>query len=74
MYLTMQKIAILEGDVWGHRQDICEHKVISQGVFDEIEALTQKKVSPEQISHVVSSKYRLSPSFVEFVMEKKITA
>ena len=40
MFLRMQKSAVLEGDVWGHRKDICEYKAISQGVFDEIEAMT----------------------------------
>lgn len=73
MFLRMQKIVVLEGDVWGHRKDICEYKAISQGVFDEIEAMTLKKVPLDKIVHDVGAKYRLSPGFVEFVIKKGVT-
>ncbi len=73
MFLKMQKVAVLEGDVWGHRKDISEYKAISQGVFDEIEAMTLKKVPQDKIVHDVGAKYRLSPGFVEFVIKKGVT-
>ncbi|MDP2767788.1 MAG: DUF1699 family protein, partial [Candidatus Methanoperedens sp.] len=37
MFLDMQGIALLEGDVWGHRKDINEYSEIKPAVFDRME-------------------------------------
>jgi hypothetical protein len=73
MFLDMQKIVVLEGDVWGHRKDICEYKVIPRSVFYDIVKMTQERVDQDKIVHDVGAKYRLSPGFVEFVIKKGVT-
>ncbi len=39
MFLNMQGVALLEGDVWGHRKDINEYSEIKPEVFDRIQEL-----------------------------------
>ena len=34
MYLSMQNIALLEGDVWGHRKDINEYSEVNTRYLD----------------------------------------
>jgi len=73
MFLKMQNVAVLEGDVWGHRKDLCEYRLIPPSVFEDIETMKQKRVDQDKIVHDVGAKYRLSPGFVEFVIKKGVT-
>jgi len=74
MFLNMQKIVVLEGDVWGYRKDLCEYRPVPPSALEDIEAMKQRRVDQDKIVHDVSNKYRLSASFVEFVIKKGATA
>lgn len=74
MFLGMQNVAVLEGDVWGHRKDICEYRVVPRGALDDIAAMTLEGVDRSRIMHDVGLKYKLSPSLIEFAIKKGITA
>ena len=68
MYLSMQGIALLEGDVWGHRKDINEYSEVSQHVFDRISELKEEGLSDEETIERLVRETRLSPDFVTFIM------
>lgn len=68
MYLSMQNIALLEGDVWGHRKDINEYSEISQRVFDRIQELKKEGFSDDDTVEKLVRETRLSPDFVSFIM------
>jgi hypothetical protein len=68
MYLSMQNIALLEGDVWGHRKDINEYSEISQRVFDRIKELEEEGLSNEDTIERLVKETRLSPDFVSFII------
>ncbi len=68
MYLSMQNIALLEGDVWGHRKDINEYSEVSQRVFDRIKELKEEGLSDEDTIERLVRETRLSPDFVSFIM------
>ncbi|HPT81771.1 MAG TPA: DUF1699 family protein [Methanosarcina thermophila] len=68
MYLSMQNIALLEGDVWGHRKDINEYSEVSQHVFDRIQELRDEGLSDEETIERLVKETRLSPDFVSFIM------
>ncbi|AKJ40086.1 hypothetical protein MCM1_3097 [Methanosarcina barkeri CM1] len=68
MYLSMQNISLLEGDVWGHRKDINEYSEISQRVFDRIQELKKEGFSDEDTVEKLVRETRLSPDFVSFIM------
>lgn len=68
MYLSMQNIALLEGDVWGHRKDINEYSEVSQHVFDRIQELREEGLSEEETIERLVKETRLSPDFVSFII------
>ena len=71
MFLEMQRIQLIEGDVWGHRKDISEYKVIPPSVFSDIEKMTQERVDQDKIVHDVGARYRLPESLIEFVISRE---
>jgi hypothetical protein len=67
MFLTMQNVALLEGDVWGHRKDINEYFEISKETIDAIKKKKRNNVSTEDIiSHIKDTK--LSADLVHFII------
>ena len=70
MYLSMQGIDLLEGDVWGHRKDINEYSEVSKSVFDRIKDFRSQGLSEEDISDKMARETRLGPDFIEFIMKQ----
>ncbi|HPS90361.1 MAG TPA: DUF1699 family protein, partial [Methanosarcina vacuolata] len=54
MFLEMQKINLLEGDVWGHRKDINEYYNVSQNVLEKIQELKADRFTNEVIAEKLS--------------------
>ena len=70
MYLSMQGIDLLEGDVWGHRKDINEYSEVSQSVFDRIKEYRSAGLSEEEIADKMARETRLGSDFIEFIMKQ----
>jgi hypothetical protein len=70
MYLEMQGIDLLEGDVWGHRKDINEYSEVSQSVYDNIDEYRKEGLSEEKIADRMVKETRLSPDFINFIMKQ----
>jgi len=68
MFLEMQGIALLEGDVWGHRKDINEYSEIKQEVFDKIEKLKSEGLSESDVSKRMERETGLSKDLLQFLM------
>jgi hypothetical protein len=71
MILEMQGIALLEGDVWGHRKDINEYSEIKQEIFDKIERLKSEGLSESDISKRMERETGLSKDLLQFLMKGK---
>jgi hypothetical protein len=72
MFLDMQGIELLEGDVWGHRKDINEYSEVSENVYNKIEDLNDKGFSENEILEKMKYETNLSPDFVKFLIEQKV--
>ncbi|MDR2944691.1 MAG: DUF1699 family protein [Methanosarcinales archaeon] len=67
MFLTMQNIALLEGDVWGHRKDINEYFEVPETTIDAINELKKQRHSEKEIiSRFQEAK--LSPDLIRFIL------
>jgi len=73
LFLEMQGIELLVGDVWGHRKDIDEYFVIDGGIIDEIESLVKRGESIEDTSAQVQKKTRLAPDLIRYIAKSKMT-
>ena len=71
MYLSMQGIELLEGDVWGHRKDINEYSEVSKKVFDRISEFRSQGLSDDDIADKMMRETRLGSDFVRFIIMQK---
>ncbi len=69
MYLKMQGIELLEGDVWGHRKDINEYSEVSQHVYDRIKQYRLDGMQEEDLIDKLVRETRLSPDFISFLVK-----
>jgi hypothetical protein len=70
MYLEMQGIELLEGDVWGHRKDINEYSEVSENVYQKIAEFRGDGVAEDTIVERMVRETRLSPDFIRFIMKQ----
>ena len=74
LFLEMQGVDLLKGDVWGHRKDIDEYFVVDEGTVDEIETLIARGESIEDATAQIQMKTRLAPDLIKYIAKSKITA
>jgi hypothetical protein len=68
MFLEMQNVELLEGDVWGHRKDLCEHYVISNDILDTIISMKQKKKPVEDILETMKEDFKLNEDMANYII------
>jgi len=61
MFLQMQRVQLLEGDVWGHRKDINEYYSIPSSVIEKIKAMKIEGKPTEEIEKKVARESKLNP-------------
>jgi len=74
MFLQMQRIQLLEGDIWGHRKDISEYYTIPSLLIEYIKEMKIGGKSTEEIEKKVSSDSKLNPEMVAYIMAKETPA
>jgi hypothetical protein len=74
MFLEMQRIQLIEGDVWGHRKDINEYYSIPTSVIDKIKELKSEGTPAEKIEEKVSRESKLNPEMVAYILTKEASA
>jgi len=70
MFLVMQGIELIEGDVWGHRKDIHEYYTIDDKVFNRISQLKSDGMNTNEIAGTISREAKLSPELVKYVIKQ----
>lgn len=70
MFLVMQGIELIEGDVWGHRKDINEYYTIDENIFRRIDQLRANGIGANEIVDTVSRETKLSPELVKYVIKQ----
>jgi hypothetical protein len=71
MFLEMQGVALLEGDIWGHRTDITEYSEIKPEVFDRIEEHKKEGLSESALLEKLERETRLSKDLLKFLINEK---
>ncbi len=74
MFLGMQRIRLIEGDVWGHRKDINEYYSIPSSVVEKIRMMKHEGKSTEDIETKISRERKLSPEMVAYILTKENAA
>lgn len=71
MFLDMQNIKLIEGDVWGHRKDINEYYSIPPAVIDKIKELKSEGKSDEDIADKLSREGKMNKEMLRYVLGKE---
>ena len=74
VFMDMQGIELLQGDVWGHRKDLDEYFTVEDSTIEEIHSLAAIGVSMDDVTDKIQKKTRLNPDLIEFIAKNKITA
>ena len=74
VFLDMQGVELLEGDVWGHRKDLDEYFTVEDATLEEIRTLSSGGASMEDISAQLQKKARLGPELIKYITKSKIVA
>jgi hypothetical protein len=74
MFLEMQRVQLIEGDVWGHRKDINEYYTIPSSVIEKIRELKSEGKSNEDIEAKISRESKINTEMVAYIINKEIPA
>ena len=74
VFLDMQGIELLEGDVWGHRKDLDEYFTVEDAIMEEIRTLTASGASTDEVATQIHKKARLGPDLIKYIAKTKVTA
>jgi hypothetical protein len=73
VFLDMQGVELLEGDVWGHRKDLDEYFTVDETTMEEISALTSSGATVDEVANQIQKKARLGPELIKYISRSKIT-
>ena len=71
MFLSMKRIQLIEGDVWGHRKDLDDYYSVPSSVIDKIKVMRIKRKSTEDIEKEISKETKLKPEMIAYIMAKE---
>ncbi|MFW5987450.1 MAG: DUF1699 family protein [Methanohalophilus sp.] len=71
MFLEMEGIRLIEGDVWGHRKDINEYYSISPSVNDRIKELKSEGMSDEEIARKIEREGKLNKDILLYILDNQ---
>jgi hypothetical protein len=74
VFLEMQGIDLLQGDVWGHRKDLDEYFTVEDATVEEIRSLADSGTSIDEVANQVQQRARIGPDLIKFIAKNKITA
>lgn len=71
MFLEMQKIQLLEGDVWGHRKDINEYYTVPSSVMNKIRNMKMEGIPNDKIAEKMTKESKLNQKMILHILNKK---
>ena len=74
VFLDMQGIKLLEGDVWGHRKDIDEYFTVEDATIETIRSLADSGTALDDLAEQIQKKARIGPDLIKFIARTNITA
>ncbi len=74
VFLEMQGIELLEGDVWGHRKDLDEYYTVEDATITEIRSLAASGVNTDDVAAQVQKNARIGSDLIKYIANTKVTA
>jgi hypothetical protein len=74
VFLEMQGIELLEGDVWGHRKDLDEYYTVDDATIEEIRSLTASGATADYVANQIQRKAKIGQDLIKYIAKTKTTA
>ena len=74
VFLNMQGVKLLEGDVWGHRKDIDEYFTVPDEAVTAIKSMTKEGTASDEIAKEVQKTAKLGIELVKFIAMNEVEA
>lgn len=74
VFLEMQGVKLLEGDVWGHRKDLDEYFTIPDEALNTIKSMNEKGVAPEEMAKEVQKTAKLGTDLIKYIAKTGMAA
>jgi hypothetical protein len=74
VFLDMQGIELLEGDVWGHRKDLDEYFTIEDNTMEDIRNLADSGLDIDEVIDRTQKKARIGPDLIKYIAKAKVVA
>ena len=74
VFMDMQGIELLQGDVWGHRKDLDEYFTVEDSTLNEIRSLAASGANMDDVTTQIQKTARISPELVKYIAKTKLTA
>jgi hypothetical protein len=74
VFLEMQGVELLEGDVWGHRKDLDEYYTVEDTTMEEIRNLVATGARTDDVVAKVHHDSRISPDLIKYIAKTRVTA
>lgn len=71
MFLALQGVELVEGDVWGHRKDMDEYYSIDDEILLRIDRLKACGADAKDIASAISKESKLSREMVAFLIKQR---
>jgi len=74
VFLDMQGIELLEGDVWGHRKDLDEYFTVDETTMEEIRKMAEGGAEIDDLASQIQKRARLGQDLIKYIAKTKMTA
>jgi hypothetical protein len=74
VFLDMQGVKLLEGDVWGHRKDIDEYFTVEDATIEEIRSLADSGTTLDGVANQIQKRAKIGPDLIKYIAKTKMTA
>ncbi|MGA9097708.1 MAG: DUF1699 family protein [Methanotrichaceae archaeon] len=74
VFLDMQGIELLEGDVWGHRKDLDEYYTVEDDTVGEIRTLAASGLSADDVAAQIKKNAKIGSDLIKYIANTKVTA
>ena len=74
VFLDMQGVELLEGDVWGHRKDLDEYFTVDDSTLEQIRALAASGASADEVADQIQKNSRIGSELIKYIAKSKLTA
>ena len=74
VFMDMQGVELLQGDVWGHRKDLDEYFTVEDATLNEIRSLAASGANMDDMTSQIQKTARIGPELIKYIAKTKITA